>query len=81
MIKFTVFVKKEKGEVYSWGLSNRGQTGRMSCENASIPKLLFKSDSRVLEIACGGNHSIMRTEDSILVIGCGRFRPKFFLKR
>jgi hypothetical protein len=53
----------EHGEILSWGTGRSGQLGMGYKRNLSIPLLVQPLHSlRVLEVACGSNHSLVLTE-------------------
>ncbi|KAG5306665.1 RCBT1 protein, partial [Acromyrmex insinuator] len=77
-----VLALTKEGEVYSWGFNNRGQLAqrvnkKSSLQVISIPTLVQLRTpegslgmKRIMNIACGSNHSVAITEDGEVYI-CG----------
>lgn len=52
----------DKGDVYSFGSNKYGQCGEMTCKYIKKPeKIAYLSGNKIIDLCCGGYHSIVRS--------------------
>ncbi|XP_078218873.1 X-linked retinitis pigmentosa GTPase regulator isoform X8 [Callithrix jacchus] len=63
------------GELYIFGESENGKLGLPNelLSNHRIPQLVPEIPEKVIQVACGGEHSVVLTEDAVYTFGLGQF--------
>ncbi|XP_003799962.1 X-linked retinitis pigmentosa GTPase regulator [Otolemur garnettii] len=63
------------GELYTFGESESGKLGLPSqlLTNHRIPQLVSSIPDKVIQVACGGGHTLVLTEESVYAFGLGQF--------
>ncbi|KAL2087778.1 hypothetical protein ACEWY4_016606 [Coilia grayii] len=63
------------GELYTFGERDSGKLGLPTNKlaNHRVPQLVEGITDRVLQVACGGGHTVALTEDALYTFGLGQF--------
>uniref|UniRef100_H0WZ64 X-linked retinitis pigmentosa GTPase regulator n=1 Tax=Otolemur garnettii TaxID=30611 RepID=H0WZ64_OTOGA len=71
----SAFVTIVDGELYTFGESESGKLGLPSqlLTNHRIPQLVSSIPDKVIQVACGGGHTLVLTEESVYAFGLGQF--------
>jgi alpha-tubulin suppressor-like RCC1 family protein len=65
--------KTASGELYAWGVGNRGQLGHGRNEHLAMPRVVDGIEGAVVGMSGGGSHSIVTTaEGRVLTFGSGK---------
>ncbi|XP_066105925.1 X-linked retinitis pigmentosa GTPase regulator isoform X2 [Saccopteryx bilineata] len=70
----SAFVTME-GELYTFGESEYGKLGlpKQLLMNCKVPQLVPGIPEKVIQVACGGGHTVVLTEKAVYTFGLGQF--------
>ncbi|XP_049623070.1 X-linked retinitis pigmentosa GTPase regulator [Suncus etruscus] len=70
----SAFVTTE-GELFTFGETDSGKLGlpKELLDNHKIPQKVFGISEKVIQVACGGAHTVVLTEQAVYTFGLGQF--------